>query len=326
MSNIKTYSDTYLYQKYPIYTKKLTDAMMRDPIIEKNTDNFSDVEYVVKKARISDSLVNILKSRNVILLACEDPLPRAFKVFAARDMKSKDRALRIFIDCTGVITKSKTSMDYQVNESKLLSYLLSAGVTMAYHKDASLITRRSALVTESTEAFAKCFTFIIDYLTKVSIQESSKVKVMYLSSMYFLIGQLGMEEGRAQTIAKKIAGISEREATMLDMLLEKYSVPKGGNSRDHSPYENIKVFVSALREVMHFSAKSISVDIVVERWMHSYGVGTVFALEYFPAFSAMMTDAYIGGYLNSQKTIEKICGSTMVQYSKDAIDFVSSLA
>jgi hypothetical protein len=113
---------------------------------------------------------------------------------------------------------------------------------------------------------------------------------------------------------------------MLDMLLEKYSVPKGGNTKDHSPYENIKVFVSALREVMHFNAKTISVDIVVERWMHSYGVGTVFALEYFPAFSSMMTDAYIGGYLNSQKTIEKICGSTMVQYSKDAIDFVSSLA
>ena len=77
---------------------------------------------------------------------------------------------------------------------------------------------------------------------------------------------------------------------------------------------------------MHFNKKTISVDIVVERWMHSYGVGTVFALEYFPAFSSMMTDAYIGGYLNSQKTIEKVCGTSMVNYSKDAIDFVSTLA
>jgi hypothetical protein len=40
----------------------------------------------------------------------------------------------------------------------------------------------------------------------------------------------------------------------------------------------------------------------------------------------MMTDAYIGGYLNSQKTIEKVCGTSMVNYSKDAIDFVSTLA
>jgi hypothetical protein len=326
MSNIKTYSDTYLYQKYPIYTKKLTDAIMRDPVIEKNTDQFSDVEYVIKKARISDSLVNILKSRNVILLDCEDPLPRAFKVFAARDMKSKDRNIKIFIDCTGVITKSKTSMDYSVNESKLLSYLLTAGVTMAYHKDASMITRRASLVKESAEAFAKSFTFIIDYLTKVSIQESSKVKVMYLSSMYFLEGMLGLDEARAQQVAKKIAGISEREANMLDLLLEKYAVPKGGSSKNDSPYENIKIFIGALREVMHFNKKTISVDIVVERWMHSYGVGTVFALEYFPAFSSMMTDAYIGGYLNSQKTIEKVCGTSMVNYSKDAIDFVSTLA
>ena len=36
----------------------------------------------------------------------------------------------------------------------------------------------------------------------------------------------------------------------------------------------------------------------------------------YPAFSTMMTDAYVGGYLNQQMTIEKIIGPTMVSFTK----------
>ena len=60
--------------------------------------------------------------------------------------------------------------------------------------------------------------------------------------------------------------------------------------------------------------------------MRQFGPGTVFGLEYYPAFSAMITDAYVGGYLNNQKTIEKICGKDMVQYSKDVITMLGTIA
>jgi hypothetical protein len=49
-------------------------------------------------------------------------------------------------------------------------------------------------------------------------------------------------------------------------------------------------------------------------------------MEYFPAFSAMITDAYNGGYLNQQKTIEKVCGAEMVEYSKQVITLIGSIA
>ena len=325
--DIKSYSDAYLYQKYPLYTKKITDAIMRDPVLDKATDSFQDVIYEVKRSKVSESLVNILQSRNVIFLNCEDPMPRAFKVFAARDIKSKDRNIKIFIDCTNVITKSKNSAELIVDATKLISYLINAGITMIYHKSYSTISRRNNIVTGATENFAKCFTFIIDYLAKVSIQESSKIKVMYLSSMYFLEGvmQLG-DTNKSKAIAKKIAGISDRESTMLDILLDKASTPVGVHKGDDpSPYVNIKVFINALRDIMHFNKKAVSTDLIVERWMMQYGPGTVMGLEYFPAFSAMITDAYIGGYINSQKTIEKVCGTSMVTYAKTAIDLIDSV-
>ena len=325
---IKTYSDTYLYQQFPLYSRKITDAIMKDPVIDKSTDQFQDVIYSIKRAKVSDALEKILQSRNIILLDCDNPMPRSFKVFAARDLKSPDKSIKVFIDSTNVIEKDRHSSELIVDQTKLIAYLINAAIVMDYHKRYYRdITTRASLVKTAAEAFAKAFTFIIDYLAKISIQESNKVKVLYLSSMYFTEGVMCLDNPKkSKEISKKIAGISDRESNMLDVLLSQASMPRGEHLKDYSPFENIKTFVNALRELMHFNKKVISTDMIVERWMQQYGPGTVFGLEYFPAFSAMVTDAYVGGYINQQKSIEKILGTTMVEYSKEIISLVDQLA
>lgn len=322
----KTYTETYIFSKYPQYNKNLTAAIMQDPMIDKSTDAFKDVEYEIKRTRVSDALVRVLMSPNTVLLDCDDPLPRSFKVFAARDFRSNDKKIKVFIDCTGVITKSEKSRNLIVEETKLLSYLINAAMTMVYHKAFTTITRRQYLVVKAATCFAKTFTHIIDYLVKISIQETSKTKVLYLSAMYFLEGVMGFDETKSQPIAKKIAEISDREASMLNILMDKASRVKDTSKEETNPFENIKNFVNALREVMHFKKEIITLDIILEKWMALYGVGTVFALEYFPALSAMMTDAYIGGYLNNQRTIENICKVDMVEYAKECLSLIDGVA
>ena len=327
IKELKSYSDTYLYSKLPRYQKILIDAIMKDPIIDKKTDQFQDVIYEVKRMKmISEPLVRILTSTNVILLDCMNPLPRTFKVFASRDPKSKNpNEIKIFIDCTNVISKIEKTGEYKVDEIKLLSFLMNAAMTMVYHKSPGTITRRPGLIQAATTCFAKLFTFVIDYLAKVSIQESNKIKVLYLSSMYFLEGILKLDNpSSSSNLAKKIAAISDREANMIDILLDKACNPKGSKETT-DPYDNIKIFISTLTDIMHLNEKVISTDIVVEKWMQQYGPGTVMGMEYFPAFSNMITDAYNGGYLNQQKTIEKICGTDMVEYSKQVIDLIGTV-
>ena len=113
---------------------------------------------------------------------------------------------------------------------------------------------------------------------------------------------------------------------MLDMLMERNSISKGDAKNEANPYENIKTFIAAMRETLHLNKKVISTDMIVERWMMLYGSSTVFAMEYFPHFSAMITDAYIGAYLNKQKAIEKVCGTAMISYSKEVISLIDSIA
>ena len=59
--------------------------------------------------------------------------------------------------------------------------------------------------------------------------------------------------------------------------------------------------------------------------MKAFGTGTIFALEFFPAFSAMMTNTYVGGYLDQQMTIEKIAGNSMVSFTKTILQIGASV-
>ena len=81
--------------------------------------------------------------------------------------------------------------------------------------------------------------------------------------------------------------------------------------------DNIKFFVETLANVLRQS--KLTIDTVVEKWLFLYGPGTVFGMELFPAFSAMLTDCYIGAYVNNQKTIEKVAGQHMVQFCKSIL-------
>ena len=329
MKELKSYSDSYFYKQYPKYQKLLLDAIMTDPLIDKATEEFKGVILDLKHQRTDEALLRILNSTNTVLLDCDVPLPRTFKVFCAKEMKGRDRGkIKVFIDASACIVKDPKHGDYNVNETALVSYLMNAGVSMIYHKNCDILRRRANMNIGITKCFANCFTHIIDFLAKISIQESKKIQVTYLSAMYFLMGILQLDnENKARDIAMKVADISKNEAILLEDAIEKACRKHSDiKEKDLNPYENIKIFVNSLRDAMHLNPKAVSLDIIVERWMMQFGPGTVFGLEYFPAFSAMITDAYVGGYLNNQKTIEKICGKDMVQYSKDVITMLGSIA
>ena len=92
---------------------------------------------------------------------------------------------------------------------------------------------------------------------------------------------------------------------------------------DENDFATIKLFIEKLADMI--KVPGLKIDNVVDKWMYLYGVNTIFALEYFPALSAMLTDAYIGAYINNQKTIEKVVGNILVKYTKTVIDKGGSL-
>ena len=310
----KNYSNTYLYGKYPEYDKALFKFIMDGDIIDKDADDFKGIEYEVKRRQTIPALLKVMKSDVIVLMTSVKPLPRQFKVFCAKDLRGGSKKdLKVYIDCSEIFSKSKEGNWVCREIDQFISHLVSAMVNVIYYKDQKLLMNNASLTMTGATAFTALLTHIVDYVAKISSTPKNKAYCQYLCAKYYISNILGKDENTAgnANIARQISGLSEREADIVDMQLEEQS------------FDNIKFFTETLSKVLRIS--KLTVDVIVERWMYLYGVSSVFALELFPAFSEMMTNCYVGAYLNNQKTIEKIASNAMVEFTKNILKIGSGV-
>lgn len=302
-NSVKTYADIYLYGQSD-YEKKWMDYFIKSTILDKNSDLYESIRYEVKRMQSTSVLLKTLESDNVVLLYGEVALPRAFKVFAAKDIKRGDNKTRVFIDMTDLLktdrsTGNKTFDVKQVNT--LTSYLISALCNLIYYADANKLINNTKLLDKGTACFAELFTHVIDYLRLGGV-DRLREKCLYLSALYYQLVILNKEYSSSiEARAKKISRLSDRDIQMLNVQLP------------DDTFTNINTFIAAIAKVIR--ADGLRLDNFVEKWIFLYHSGTQFALELYPAFSTMITNAYAGAYLNNQKLIEKLCGRDMVDYT-----------
>lgn len=303
----KVYSDTFIYSKFQ-YEERIFRFLMTAERLDVNSSKMNDIRYEFRKRQVSDSLYKILTSKNVHLLIAKDGtvMNTQFRVVCAKDPKGKKSdGYQVFIDCTGLIVLDKDGNYKCRNIDILISHVVNAMVCMIYHKAESQILSNTLMV-DAISAFASLFTHVIDYLFKISVTPSIKMKCLFLSGMYFTINILGKDFNQGyQAMTAKCCNLSTREQEMIMVQC------------DESDFSSIKTFVEKLSSML--KVPELKVDNVIDKWMYLYGSNTVFALEYFPALSAMLTDAYCGAYINNQKTIEKVVGSTLVSYTKNVL-------
>ncbi|WP_301066690.1 hypothetical protein [uncultured Duncaniella sp.] len=300
----KTYAGTYLYTENSDYEKELLGFMMKAEEIDKSGPGFEDIVYEVKRRNVSPALTRILMSDAVVLKSGVQ-LPKSFKVFCAKDVKSSDKkAMKVFIDCTDIIVNDGGTYIIGRNQvDVLVSYLVSAMINYIYYVDEKRFVNNHDISNHGAEAFSSLFTYVVDYITKISVDPSQRSKCKYMSAYYYLVNIMGRDDTDSVTkLACKVSGLSAREADVINMQMDSHTL------------DNIKYFVEKVAEVLRLS--KLTLDLIVERWMWVFGTGTVFGMELFPAFATMLTDAYVGSYLNNQKTIEKIASRSMVDFTK----------
>jgi hypothetical protein len=305
---MKTYSDTYLFKKYPDYNKQLMEFLMGADRIDKKSTAFENVAFDIKRRQVSNSITKVMESNNVVLGIAAKPLPKAFKTFVSSDIKT-DKKPRAFIDVSECIIM-KDGEYICKNTDWMISYVIDAMVAFIYRMQENKLINNQTVVKDGAAAFAQLFTYIVDRIYKISTVQSLRKRIMYISALYYQVCILGKDFNSKQydsikAIAMKIADIETRDAQIVDIQI------------DATCFTNVNTFVNNLTAI--FKLKDFSVDMLVAKWMQFYGTGTVFALEYFPAFSAMLTDTYVGGYINNQLTIEKITSQHMVKFTKQVL-------
>lgn len=303
----KTYADSYIYQKFPDYGREMYKFIVSANRIDTKSTEFENILFDVKRRKISDKLAKVITSDNVVIGISDDKsLPKAYRVFVAQDVKV-DKKYRVFIDATDFI--SYKDGNYTCKElSWLISYVISGIISFVFKMREAKLTMDTSVITDGGRCFVRMFSYIIDRIYKITSVQSLKKKIDYACALYYQINMLGKDiksESQFRLIrnyAIKITDIDDKDSRVVDMMLD-----------DHD-FDNLNTFIIALGRM--FQLKDIKIDNIVGTWMKCFGTGTVFAMEYFPAFSMILTNTYIGGYIDNQVTIEKVCGAPMVQFCK----------
>ena len=301
-----TYNDSYLYSKLPSYNEQLYKFIVKAERINTKSSEFEDILFDVKRRKISDKLIKVITSDNVVIGIADKSLPKAFRVFVAKDVVDAKK-VKLFIDVTDYIKYQNGT--YTCSDlSWFISYIVAGMTAFIFRLKMPKIIMNSGIITDGGDCFVRLFSFIIDKIYKISTVQSVRTKVDYLAALYYQSSLLGKDitsESQFRTVrnyAMKITDIDDKDARVVDMMLSK------------DDFNDINTFISALGRIC--SLKDIKLDAIVAQWIKSYGTGTVFALEYFPAFSMMITNTYIGGYLDNQLTIEKICSKSLPVFAK----------
>lgn len=300
--SVKNFTDSYLYNLNTATNEKvLFNFIMNGEQIDPMSDSFADIAAEIKRRQVTPALYKVLTSPKTVMMCNPTPLPKAFKTFVAKDIKAHTNEYKLFIDAD--VVSKKNGVYSCTNIPILVAYLFSGMTAYIYHMNPKLLLFNTNVNKDGAKAFSALFTHIIDYLYKISSMGNAiKDKCIYLSAMYYLIGILKKDRTDSTlAICRNLSGLSTREEDILLLDIE------------DDEFLNIKLFVDLLSDKLHLP--KLTLESVVEKWVWQYGTGTQYALELFPSFAAMMSNVYIGAYINQQKTIEKVAGRSIIDFT-----------
>ena len=306
----KTYADSYIYKKFPDYGRDMYKFIVDSNRIDTKSSEFEDILFDVKRRRISDKLAKVITSENIVIGISKDKsLPKAYRVFVAQDVKDAKK-YKVFIDATDFI-KYDSGVYTCDHLDWFISYVISGIIMFVFKMREAKLTMDSSVILDGGLCFIRLFSYVVDRIYKIVSVPSIKHGIDYACAMYYMKNVLCKDINTesqfrlARNYALKISGIDDKDARVVDMQFDEHD------------FDDLFTFINALSRM--FKLKDFKVDSFVSVWLKSFGTGTVFGMEYFPAFSQMLTNTYIGGYLDNQVTIEKICGNAMVQYCKNIL-------
>ena len=316
---MKKLSDSCFYDKID-YEKPLFTYLIGAHRVDKESDSFTDIVYDVKR-QASSVLVKVLLSKRVVLLIDQKGISRAFKVIYSNDPKNKMDKQKVFIDCTGIITYENG--EYKIKKiAYLISYLYTAMTYVIYYNLPKVIISNSVLMKSSTEAFVDLMLYVLGYLKVPITYNDNKERMSFALSEYYQICVVGRENGESvYNLSKSISGIKDKKTCDY---LNTIFIPflTSDLTFDKFLAKFAEVFLDqdiSNDQITPKNRAKLTTDAFVQRWMYAYGPSTFLSLDCFVPFSQLLTDAYVGAYLNQQNTIEKVVGKNIVTFSNELL-------
>lgn len=316
----KIFSDSYLYSKME-YERSLFNFLMNAVPIDKKSSAFEEIVYQIKNRQVNAVLSKVLESNKVNLVLSNKPNPRMFKVIYAKDIKDTNEK-KVFIDCTGMI-ELKDGVYKCKNYAGLMSYIISAMTYILYYNIPQTIVNNSTLTEFGTEIFVDLMLYVLGYLKLPITFSNNKEKYTYSLAQYYQYCILGRNTDSVDILAKKISKLAPNEVNYVNGLFAGFYEEPNKITID----KYVDKFVSVFLETTGLNTNTrLDTSVLSEKWMYLFGPGTIFGLELFVPFASIITDCFVGGYINMQNTIEKIAGRKINTFTTELLKIGSENA
>lgn len=311
---MKTYNDSYLYKvktnsRDQDNPEKRNNQAIMDFIIkshkveDKKSDAFRGIVEEVKRQQTSSILYTVLMMDCVKICINQYEMPRAFKVFDAKD-PANNRQPAVFIDATGII-ELKNGYYVCKKIDVFCAYLFNALIYLLYRHYPQKLVNNSSIVNTALESYVAMVHNNIEYMG-IPGYSANRKKVAYMTGLFFLTNMMGKEMDQYnKNIAGKLAGLNASEIKAYELYMVDMS------------FENIFEFITSISKV--FNLKGLTLEVFVSKWMYYYGTGTHYAAELLTSFLCLIVNAYTGCYIVGQRQVERSCGDSMVKLSNAII-------
>ena len=311
---MKTYRDSYLYNaklnsRDPDDPAKRNNQAIMDFIIkshkiaDKKSDAFRGIVEEVKRQQTSSILYTVLMMENVKICINQYEMPRAFKVFDAKD-PSNGYQPAVFIDATGII-EFKNGYYVCKKIDVLCAYLFDALVYMLYRYYPQKLVNNSSVVNTAMECYVSMVHNNIEYMG-IPGYSANRKKVAYITGLFFLVNMMGKElDQYNKNLAGKMAGLTSNEIRAYDLYLNDIELT------------DINTFITGISQT--FKLKGLTLEVFISKWSYYYGTGMHYASELLTSFLCLIVNAYTGCYIVGQRQVERCCKDSMVKLSNAII-------
>ena len=296
----KTFADCSIYAKVDesgySTERALVSFIMTANRIDISSNAFKGVVEQLKSRSQNAIIIRMLQQGNVVLGMAGKELSPSLKVFYAKDIKSNTKSRKVFVDATNLIVLENGFFVCK-DINRLAAYLLGVLVMEVYYNEPNKFITNGNLQKLSVTAFIKLFNAILND-QRLPGYIANKAKIQYISGVYFGVTVMGLEMSQARLAAQSAMSMSKQDAANADFYYKEEDL------------KDIYTFLQYLIDT--FKLKGLASDGFINKWIYSYGKGTMYALELYPAFLTLIMYACSGSYINNMKRIENTLSKELV--------------
>lgn len=265
-----------------------------------DSQDFKDIiKNIQLREFIQDYKLRFINSKKVkfIFLPNSNP-PKGINVIAT----GTGNNTVIYVDCSNIIFENRTTGKLECRNNKvLLHYIDVALISYTVNSVPNSLLRKAEFIKNCTEIYGNMFTYVYEYLHKLSSSENLYEQFKYLTCVYFQYNILGMSFEESDRNAVKLANLSNKGHQLISLRI-------GREVYDKPINEFFEIASKAVNDV-----KDIPFASFLQKWLTLYGEATPFMLELFVPFIDNIIAINDGSYINNRNTIEKVGNKNLIQ-------------